>query len=159
MSKQQRCAHITRPASSCMRHNIAPMLPHVIFPRLQAVKLTIIIQYYTPLQGQDTIVYGKIAVPVPAPPPSGAANNHLGLVGVRGKIMRSTSWLVVYHAQGVLIKRGWLVDSFLRSSLCFLSNPSLLVSCLLLLLLASGSLLGEDGEILMATPSMPMRAV
>ena len=71
------------------------MLPHVIFPRLQAVKLAIIIQYYTPLQGQDTIVYGKIAVP--APPPGGAAINDLGLVGLRGNTMRPTAWLIVYH--------------------------------------------------------------
>jgi hypothetical protein len=73
----------------------APMLPHVILPRLQAVKLAIITKYYTPLQGQDTIVYGKIAVPVPAPPPSGAAINHLGLVGLRGKTRRSPAWLII----------------------------------------------------------------
>jgi hypothetical protein len=102
ISKQQDgCAHIIRPASSCTRNNIdtrdtaPPCLPHVIFPRLQAVKLAIIVQYYTPLQGQDTIIYGKIAVP--APPPSGAAIDHLGLVGLRGKAMRSTAWLLVYH--------------------------------------------------------------
>ena len=93
-----RTHHPTRPhlaRETTLTPDCAPMLPHVIFSRLQVVKLAIIVQYYTPLQGQDTIIYGKIAVP--APPPSGAAIDHLGLVGLRGKAMRSTAWLLVYH--------------------------------------------------------------
>ena len=95
-----RTHHPTRPhlaRETTLTPDCAPMLPHVIFSRLQVVKLAIIVQYYTPLQGQDTIVYGKIAVPVPAPPPSGAAINHLGLVGLRGKGRRSPAWLIVYY--------------------------------------------------------------
>lgn len=84
-------AHISSARPHLTRgNNTALMLPHVIFPRLQAAKL-VIVQYYTPLRGQEMIVYGKITVP--APPPGGAANNHLGTVGLRDKTMRSLAWL------------------------------------------------------------------
>jgi hypothetical protein len=62
----------------------------------QSSQLLFPILLYTPLEGQEMIVYGKITVP--APPPSGAVHNYLGKVGLRVNTMRATHSNVVYHA-------------------------------------------------------------